>query len=119
MMVIGAAGTMNAVANLDPTRVVDLCEAVAAGDLKTARQLHFDLLTLNEAIFLDTNPIPSKYMMWRIGLLKHPALRLPLSSATKEQQEKLDSVLAAAGLLTSEKMEVELPLSVPSTTRQH
>jgi 4-hydroxy-tetrahydrodipicolinate synthase len=112
MMAIGAAGTMNAVGNLDPSRVAELCEAVAANDLKAARKLHFDLLALNEAIFLDTNPIPLKYMMWRIGLLEHPGLRLPLTSATREQQEKLDGVLSAAGLLNGHQ--AELNLSVPT-----
>jgi 4-hydroxy-tetrahydrodipicolinate synthase len=114
MMAIGAAGTMNAVGNLDPSRVAKLCDAVAANDLKSARKLHFDLLALNEAIFLDTNPIPLKYMMWRIGLLEHPEVRLPLASATSEQQEKLDGVLSAAGLLKGQPAKSNQPLPARS-----
>lgn len=112
MMAIGAAGTMNAVGNLAPSRVADLCNAVAANELEEARKLHFDLLALNQAIFLDTNPIPLKYMMWRMGLLEHPELRLPLSAATKEQQKKLDEVLSAAGLLHGQRAELNQPAPV-------
>src|SRR3984957_7124491 len=65
MMTVGAAGTMSAVGNLDPARVAGLCDAIAGSRHDEARKLHFDLFALNEAIFLDTNPIPLKYMMWR------------------------------------------------------
>lgn len=102
MMALGAAGTMNAVGNLDPVRVAKLCDSIAANQLQDARKLHFDLLGLNQAIFLDTNPIPLKYMMWRIGLLEFPELRLPLMPLGKEHYAKLDGILSAAGLLTSE-----------------
>ena len=102
MMAIGAAGTMNAVGNLDPARVAKLCDAVAGNQLHVARQLHFSLSELNEAIFLDTNPIPLKYMMWRIGLLPSAELRLPLSPLSAECREKLDTVLSKAGLLKSD-----------------
>jgi len=100
MMAIGAVGTMNAVGNLDPARVAKMCAAVAANQLQSARMLHFDLFALNEAIFLDTNPIPLKYMMWRMGLLETPELRLPLVPLGEEYHDKLDAVLSAAGLLT-------------------
>lgn len=102
MMTIGAAGTMNAVGNLASARVAKLCDTIAANQLQEARKLHFDLLALNQAIFLDTNPIPLKYMMWRIGLLEFPELRLPLVPLGKEHYAKLDGILSAAGLLTSE-----------------
>ncbi|MFI4925143.1 MAG: 4-hydroxy-tetrahydrodipicolinate synthase, partial [Vicinamibacteria bacterium] len=57
MMAIGAQGTMNAVANVAPRQVADLCNAVRAGDLARARKLHFDLYELMCAVFWDTNPI--------------------------------------------------------------
>ena len=99
MLVIGAAGLMNAVGNLAPARVAAICNAVDSKDLGKARDLHFELFELNRAIFLDTNPIPLKYMMWRIGLLETPEVRLPLAVLAKEQRSKLDEVLSRAGLL--------------------
>src|SRR3989442_7830630 len=99
MLVIGAAGLMNAVGNLAPARVAAMCNAVDRKDLEKARDLHFELFELNQAIFLDTNPIPLKYMMWRIGLLDTPEVRLPLAVLAEDQRCKLDEVLRRAGLL--------------------
>ena len=69
MLALGAPGMMNAVGNLAPRQVAALYEAVARGDLDAARALHFALFELNQAVFFDTNPIPIKYMMKRMGLL--------------------------------------------------
>ena len=99
MLAVGAAGLMNAVGNLAPARVAALCDAVAAGNLEAARKLHFELFELNQAIFLDTNPIPLKYMMWRLGLLESTELRLPLLPLDGERAKSLDPILARAGLL--------------------
>ncbi len=99
MLTIGAAGLMNAVGNLAPARVAAMCAAVDGGDLSEARSLHFDLFELNEAIFLDTNPIPVKYMMWRMGLLDNAEVRLPLVQLMEEQGKRLDEVMGRAGLL--------------------
>src|SRR5262249_5252052 len=62
MMALGAAGVMNAVGNLDPKRVAQLCSAALSGKWDEARRLHYELFALSQAIFLDTNPIPLKYM---------------------------------------------------------
>ena len=99
MLVIGAAGLMNAVGNLAPARVAAMCNAVDSKDLEKARDLHFELFELNQAIFLDTNPIPLKYMMWRRGLLESPELRLPLAPLADDNCKKLDEVLRRAALL--------------------
>jgi 4-hydroxy-tetrahydrodipicolinate synthase len=99
MLAVGAAGLMNAVGNLAPARVAAMCEAVERGDLAEARKLHFELFELNQAIFLDTNPIPLKYMMARLGLLETPEVRLPLVRVDGGRAGKLDDVLRRAGLL--------------------
>ena len=99
MLSIGACGLMNAVGNLAPARVAALYDAVQRGDLPAARRLHFELFELNRAIFLDTNPIPLKYMMWRMGLLATPELRLPLVPLDSERSKVLDGVLLRSGLL--------------------
>jgi 4-hydroxy-tetrahydrodipicolinate synthase len=99
MLAIGAAGLMNAVGNLAARPVAELYSAAARGDLAQARRLHMSLFELNRAIFLDTNPIPLKYMMWRLGLLDAPDLRLPLVPLDAERGKILDDVLSRAGLL--------------------
>jgi 4-hydroxy-tetrahydrodipicolinate synthase len=98
MMTIGACGLMNAVGNLAPRKLSQMCEAVDRGDLATARALHYELAELNEAIFYDTNPIPIKYMMWKMGLIAKNSHRLPMAPATAELGERLDGVMKRAGL---------------------
>jgi len=99
MLALGAAGVMNAVANLAPRPVAQLYEATMQGALDRARQLHFELFELNQAVFFDTNPIPVKYMMKRVGLMASNEHRLPMVAATRELEERLDGVLRLAGLI--------------------
>jgi 4-hydroxy-tetrahydrodipicolinate synthase len=98
MLAVGACGLMNAVGNLRPGVLGKMCEAVFANDMATARRLHDQLLEINKAVFFDTNPIPMKYMMKKIGLLAENEHRLPMVPATAELAAKLDGVLARAGL---------------------
>jgi len=99
MLVVGASGLMSAVSNLAPGRVAALYEAVEQGNLAAGRQLHSELFELNQSIFLDTNPVPLKYMMSRLGLLDSPELRLPLVPLEAEQTKIIDPILVRAGLL--------------------
>ena len=109
MLSVGACGLMNAVGNLAPSRVAALFNAVQQGDLPAARRLHFELFELNQSIFLDTNPIPLKYMMWRMGLLATPELRLPLVPLDGQRSKILDGVLMRSGLLQTAASVCEQP----------
>jgi len=70
-------------------------------DIPEARRLHEQLLEINQAVFFDTNPIPMKYMMKRLGLIPDNEHRLPMAPATLELERRLDGVLQRAGLLTA------------------
>ena len=107
MMAVGACGLMNAVGNLRPKPLADMCEAVWRGDLFGARDLHRQLFEINKAVFYDINPIPMKYMMKRLGILALNEHRLPLVPATDELERRLDDVLARAGLLDGDKAAAE------------
>jgi 4-hydroxy-tetrahydrodipicolinate synthase len=99
MLALGAAGLMNAAGNLVPGRIAALFEAAAAGRMDDARALHEALFDLNRAIFFDTNPVPLKYMLLRMGRLRANHHRLPLLPASREIAARCDKVLVAAGLL--------------------
>jgi 4-hydroxy-tetrahydrodipicolinate synthase len=98
MLAVGACGLMNAVGNLAPSRVAALYEAVAKGDLETARELHDALWELNQAVFWDINPIPMKYLMVRMGLLPDNEHRLPMMPASDELAGRLDSLFERSAL---------------------
>jgi 4-hydroxy-tetrahydrodipicolinate synthase len=99
MMAVGACGVMNAVGNIRPQVLSEMCETVWRGDLKAAQLLHDQLFELNQAVFFDTNPTPMKYMMKRLGLLETNEHRLPMVPPTAEVARRLDAVLERAGLL--------------------
>jgi len=99
MLAVGACGLMNAGGNVLPRALADMCRAVWSGDLKTARDLHHRLYELNRSVQWDTNPIPIKYMMKRLGLLARNEHRLPMAPALPELERRLDAVLARVGLV--------------------
>lgn len=99
MMAVGACGLMNAVGNLRPDLLREMCEAVFAGDLNKGRALHKRLFEINQAVFYDTNPTPIKYMMKKLGIIPKNEHRLPMMPALPELEKRLDGVLQRAGLL--------------------
>jgi len=99
MLSIGACGLMNAVGNLRPNILSEMCEAVWDKDNERGLELHHQLLEINQAVFYDTNPIPIKYMMRKLGIMKNNEHRLPMMSATVELEKRLDMVLRNSGLL--------------------
>lgn len=99
MLTIGACGLMNAVGNLRPGVLAEMCEAVWNSDVPRGRELHQRLLEINQSVFYDTNPIPMKYMMRKMGLMPTNEHRLPMVPATRELERRLDAVLERAGLL--------------------
>ena len=98
-MAIGAVGLMNAVGNLRPDLLAEMCQAVWDNDLAKGRGIHQRLLELNQSVFFDTNPIPIKYMMKRLGIIPENHHRLPMMPAEAALEKKLDGVLERAGLL--------------------
>ena len=99
MLSIGACGLMNAVGNLRPNILSEMCEAVWNKDNERGLELHHQLLEINQAVFYDTNPIPIKYMMKKLGIMKNNEHRLPMMPATVELEKRLDIVLRNSGLL--------------------
>lgn len=99
MMTIGAVGLMNAVGNLRPDLLAEMCQAVWDGDMAKGKELHQRLLEINQSVFYDTNPISVKYMMKRMGIIPENEHRLPMMPALPELEKRLDGVLKRAGLL--------------------
>ena len=98
-LAISAVGLMNAVGNLRPKILADMCQAVWDNDLEKGKKVHHQLFELNQSVFYDTNPIPIKYMMKRMGLLPNNEHRLPMSPATPELEKRLEEVLLRAKLI--------------------
>ncbi len=98
VMAIGGVGIISVVANIIPKDVADMCGAFAGGDLKKAEKLHYGMLDLVKAMFVETNPIPVKTAM---GLLKMcgSEMRLPLCEMLPENRDKLVKAMKEYKLL--------------------
>lgn len=98
MMAVGAKGVVSVAANVVPRLISDLCKAANAGDFAKAKELHYKMLPLGTALFLETNPMPVKAALAKMGMIKN-VLRLPLVSMTDESAARMDPVLKELGLI--------------------
>jgi 4-hydroxy-tetrahydrodipicolinate synthase len=98
MLALGGAGHVSATANVAPERVARLYDLCAAGHWDEARDLHYELLELNEVLFLETNPGPVKAALGMMGLID-PEVRLPLAPVSDATAERVRAALERLGLL--------------------
>ncbi|MFA5146298.1 MAG: 4-hydroxy-tetrahydrodipicolinate synthase [Candidatus Omnitrophota bacterium] len=98
VMSIGGVGIISVVSNIIPRDVAQMCGAYEKGDTGEAEALHYKMLPLVKAMFIETNPIPVKTAM---GLMKmiDPEMRLPLCEMLPENREKLVRELKAYRLI--------------------
>jgi 4-hydroxy-tetrahydrodipicolinate synthase len=95
---LGGTGVISVVANIVPKDVANLVAEFEKGNVKKAQEMHYKLLPLIKAVFLETNPIPVKTAMGLLGMCE-PDLRLPMSAMLPENLEKLKKALQDYGLL--------------------
>ena len=98
MLAVGGSGHVSATANILPREVADLYKLCAKGKWDEARDLHFKLLPINEALFWETNPIPLKSAMGIMGKI-HPRLRPPLIQMSEKKRDELRNVMKSYGLI--------------------
>ena len=102
IMALGGAGVISVAANVDPSRMVAMYEAMKQGDYQKALVLHFALSPLFRSMFIDTNPIPVKKAVELLGMAGGP-VRLPLDELDAKKTEQLKKVLATIPAKTRAK----------------
>ena len=98
ILAVGGRGVISVTANIVPERIAAMWDAFAAGDYAASRDIHYRLLPLHDAMFLETNPIPVKTALGLMGKI-NPEMRLPLSPLAPANLDKLKRVLADYRLL--------------------
>jgi 4-hydroxy-tetrahydrodipicolinate synthase len=98
LIAAGADGVVSVVANEVPGPFSRMVRAARAGDWETARNLHFRLLDLMEANFIESNPIPVKAALAMMGRIEE-VLRLPLVPMSEANRLRLKKVLRALELV--------------------
>lgn len=92
MMSVGAMGVISVAANIAPADVARMCSLALEGNYDEARRIHYRLMPLFKALFYETNPMPVKAGLARMGMIKN-ILRLPLVPMSEPQFKKLEQVL--------------------------
>lgn len=92
---VGASGLVSVLGNLLPAEAKALVTAALRGDLPRARSLHYQLLPLMDALFMESNPVPVKAGLKLLGLAGD-TLRLPLVSAEPATVARLADTLRQA-----------------------
>ena len=98
LLAMGGKGVISVLANVVPVQAVALCDKFFAGDLAGAAKLQLDLLPLIQALFSQTNPIPAKAALAKMGMIED-RLRLPLTPMEEPFRTKLFARMEALGLL--------------------
>jgi 4-hydroxy-tetrahydrodipicolinate synthase len=98
LMLCGGHGNVSVTANVAPRFMHELCKAAIGGDVRKAMELQLQLLPLHKGLFVESNPIPVKWAVARMGL-SGTALRLPLTALTEANRPELERLLQATGLI--------------------
>src|SRR5437660_9030052 len=98
LIALGADGIVSVASNEAPDLMANLAESALRGEWEAARELHYRLLPLMEANFLESNPGPVKAALAAMGLLEEH-FRLPLVPVQEQTRARVRAVLGPLGLL--------------------
>lgn len=97
-MLAGGHGVISVTANIAPTTMAAICQAAKAGDTAKVRALDSSLQALHRDLFVESNPIPTKWALWRMALIKSDFLRLPLTQLEPINTTIIEQALQQAGI---------------------
>lgn len=89
---LGADGLVSVVSNELPKEASRMIEHALNGSFRFARRIHYKILPLIEANFIESSPAPCKFVMKELGLLEEN-LRLPLVPVTADSRARLKAVM--------------------------
>lgn len=98
IMALGGTGVISASANVDPRRMVLMVDSMLNEDYQRAQELHYEMINLIKALFVESNPVPAKTAMRIMGLPSGP-LRQPLADMKDENVEILKKALKDSNLI--------------------
>jgi 4-hydroxy-tetrahydrodipicolinate synthase len=98
LMGIGGHGIISVISNVAPADMAAMVDAAAAGKWAKARELHYKMSPLIDALFIETNPTPVKALLSMMGRIEYE-VRLPLARLSEANYEKLRKVAVNYGLI--------------------
>ena len=94
----GGDGVISVTANIAPRAMHELCELAIKGDHEAASNIDETLVGLHDHLFIESNPIPAKWALHKMGLIKE-GIRLPLTWLTENSEKLLMNAMKQANII--------------------
>jgi len=98
LILMGAKGDISVTANVAPKKMAEMCRAAIAGDRETAERINAKLEALHRDLFVEANPIPVKWAVEQLGLIKG-GIRLPLTRLSRQYHEMIHRAMQQAEVI--------------------
>ena len=99
LMLLGAHGVISVTANVAPKLMHEMCVAAMAGSVKTACEINAKLFALHQKLFVEANPIPAKWVLQQMGLIK-TGIRLPMVNLSAQYHDVLKNAMNRAEIFS-------------------
>jgi len=99
LLMLGGKGVISVISNVAPADMASMIDAFERGDIRKARQMHYKMVPLIDALFLETNPVPVKAALAMMGKISYD-VRLPLYKMSDGNYGKLKSAMKNYGLIS-------------------
>ena len=93
----GGDGVISVSANIVPNKIAELHNSWFKGEIAKASNIDNELIDLNNALFIESNPCPVKYAVYKLGMCDYE-LRLPLTKISKENEKIVDKALSSLNI---------------------
>ena len=97
-MLAGAKGVISVTANVAPKHMAKMCDAAIDGDKGACLAFNEQLMRLHQLMFIESNPIPAKWAVSRMGLMSNE-IRMPLMRLSHEHHEVLEQAMSVLKLI--------------------
>lgn len=93
----GADGVISVTANVAPKKMYDMCAAALAGNQTLAEKINNELVLLHKCLFIESNPIPTKWVLYTMGKIKS-GIRMPLIPLDSKYYQEVKEAMQSAGV---------------------
>ena len=98
LMLAGGHGVISVTANIAPAKMHAMCEAALNGQREQAEKINAELVLLHKRLFLESNPIPTKWALHTMGKIQS-GIRLPLLPLDNKYHQQVKEAMQSAGVL--------------------
>lgn len=95
----GGHGVISVTANVAPSEIADICELVKQGKYDEAKIIDDKILILHQKLFVESNPVPVKWALFRMGLIPECIFRLPLLEPEPNSKLVIEQALQQSGFI--------------------